>query len=99
MLNNLLMLKSSMKVMQLSLTLVIFIGVGTTGLISTLTVSHLVDAWHTMFQSREDCMYFFKTERLNTAGEADKICDKKIPHTYVTIGIDNEDTTVLLENK
>jgi hypothetical protein len=52
-----------------------------------------------MFQSREDCMYFFKTERLNTAGEADKICDKKIPHTNVTIGIDNEDTTVLLENK
>lgn len=37
-------------------------------------------------------MYFFKTEFLNTTGEAGRMCDKVIPHTNVTISVDNRPT-------
>lgn len=72
---------------------------GISGLTSALTVSQSADAWHTIFQSREECMYFLKTEHLNTTGEAARTCDKIIPHTNVTITTDNKTTIVPLENK
>ena len=89
------MLNRSLKVTQLSLTtLIVFLVIGLMGLISALTVLRSVDAWHARFESREECMYFFKTEYLNTTGEAARTCDKIIPHTNVTISLDNKTTIV-----
>jgi hypothetical protein len=75
---------------QLNLmSLIIIAGIAITGVLSTLTFIQSVDAWHTRFESREECMYFFKTEFLNTTAEAGRMCDKVIPHTNVTISVDN----------
>lgn len=74
------------------MTLIIILGIVITGVLSTLTVLQSADAWHARFESREECMYFFKTEFLNTTGEADRMCGKVIPHTNVTISVDNRPT-------
>ena len=93
------MLNSCLEFTQLSLTtLIIFLVIGLIGLISALTGLQSVDAWHARFESREECMYYYKIENLNTTGEAARICDKIIPHTNVTIAVDNK-TTVAPLNK
>ena len=74
------------------MTFIIIHGIVITGVLSTLTVLQSADAWHVRFESREECMYFFKTEFLNTTGEAGRMCDKIIPHTNVTISLDNRTT-------
>lgn len=79
--------------------LIIFLVIGLTGIVSVLSVSHSVGAWHARFKSREECMYYYKIENLNTTGEAARICDKIIPHTNVTISIYNNTSLVPLENK
>ena len=90
------MLKSHLKVVHLSvITLVIFLGIGIAGLMSTLSVLQSEVAWHARFDSREECMYYYKMENLNTTGEAARICDKIIPHTNVTISVNNETTMPL----
>ena len=78
---------------QLNLmSLIIIVWIAITGVLSTLAFLQSADAWHARFESREECMYFFKTEFLNTTGEAGRMCDKVIPHTNVTISVDNRTT-------
>lgn len=78
---------------QLNLmSLIIIVVIAITGVLSTLTVLQSADAWHARFESREECMYFFKTEFLNTTAEAGRMCDNVIPHTNVTISVDNMTT-------
>jgi hypothetical protein len=57
-----------------------------------------VDACHARFESREE-FYYFKTEYLNTTGDAARACDKIIPHTNVTMAMNNKTSMVPLENK
>ena len=78
---------------QLNLmSLIIIVVIAITGVLTTLTFLQSAHAWHARFESREECMYFFKTEFLNTTGEAGTMCDKVIPHTNVTISVDNRTT-------
>jgi hypothetical protein len=73
--------------------------IGLTGIILLQSVSQSVGAWHARFESREECMYYYKIENLNTTGDAARICDKIIPHTNVTISIYNKTSLVPFENK
>ena len=75
--------------LSLKTLIVLAIGIQITGLISVLTLLQSADAWHTIFESRKECMYFLKTEYHNTTGEAGRMCDKIIPHTNVTLASDN----------
>ena len=43
-------------------------------------------------KAEKNVCIFFKTEFLNTTGEAGRMCDKVIPHTNVTISVDNRTT-------
>ena len=60
-----------------------------------LTVLESVDAWHARFESREERMYFYKIENLNTTAKIARICNKIIPYTNVTIATDNNTTIPL----
>ena len=77
----------------LTIYIVCVIGVVITGLILVLTLLQSAHAWHTIFESREECMYVLKTEYLNTTPQAARMCDKIIPHTNVTITMENKNTT------
>jgi len=68
-------------------------------LLLAASLSQSAGAWHARFESREDCMYYYKIENFNTTGEAGRICDKIISHTNVTISIDNKTSIETLENK
>ena len=51
------------------LVLIAIIAIATTGLIWTLTVSQPVDAWHSLFGSKKDCVAFAKSTG-NTKAQA-----------------------------
>ena len=60
-------------------TLAIFVIVVATGLICLLTLSQSVDAWHTIFESKKECVIFMKNNG-NTTSESQFICKTVIPH-------------------
>lgn len=60
-------------------TLAIFVIVAATGLIWMLTSSQSVDAWHTIFESKKECVTFLKNSG-NTTSESQFIGKTVIPH-------------------
>jgi|GEM_PF-2157149 len=73
--------------------------IGIIGIISVLSILQSVGGGYGRFKSRGDRIYYYKMENLNTTGEVGRICDKIIPHTNVTISIDNKTSIVPFENK
>lgn len=59
-------------------TLAIFVIVAATGLICLLTLSQSVDAWHTIFESKKECVTFLKNNG-NTTSESQFICKDGYP--------------------
>ena len=50
------------------------------GLALTITITQPIDAWHTVFQSKKECVDFMKTVVGNTTSQAQTMCNKVIPH-------------------
>lgn len=61
-------------------TLAIFAIIAVTGLIWTLTVSELANAWHSQFATKKECVNFMKDVLHNTTAQAQTMCNKVIPH-------------------
>jgi hypothetical protein len=69
---------------QLHTIIAVFAVVAAAGIIGTvavfLTTAQPADAWHSLFQSRKECVNFMKTELGNTTAQAQIMCQKVVPH-------------------
>jgi hypothetical protein len=64
----------------LVLIAIAIIAIATTGLIWTATQSQSVDAWHSLFASKKECVNFMKNSLGNTTAQAQVMCNKVVPH-------------------
>jgi len=64
----------------LVLIAIAIIAIATTGLIWTAAQSQSVDAWHSLFASKKECVNFMKNSLGNTTAQAQAMCNKVVPH-------------------
>ena len=50
------------------------------GLIWTITISQSIDAWHSQFETKKECVDFMKSVLGNTTAQSQAMCMKVIPH-------------------
>jgi len=61
-----------------TLVLIAIIAIATTGLIWAVTQLQSVDAWHTLFASKKECVNFITDEIGNTTSQL--MCQMVAPH-------------------
>jgi hypothetical protein len=70
--------------MELSITTVAIVAmviVAATGLTWTVTQSQSVDAWHSEFDSKKQCVnYVDQVNRDTTRAQAQEMCEEDVPH-------------------
>jgi hypothetical protein len=70
--------------MELSITTVAIVAmviVAATGLTWTVTQSQSVDAWHSEFDSKKQCVNYVDEVNLDTTkDQAQEMCEEDVPH-------------------
>ena len=63
-------------------TLIVLAIVAAAAMFGVLAISaaQSADAWHTLFQTKKECVNFMKTVLGNTTAQANVMCQKVAPH-------------------
>ena len=69
---------------QLNTVMAIFAVVAAAAIIGTvgvfLTTAQSANAWHSLFETKKECVNFMKTVLGNTTSQAQIMCVKVVPH-------------------
>lgn len=60
--------------------IITMLAIGAAAGLTVMFIEQSVNAWHSLFESKKECVNFMKNSLGNTNKEANVMCQKVVPH-------------------